>query len=478
MTPTVSRPFTEWPIQQQLLFSPASMAMAMSRGEWRMARHHALVDRKLTALISRKTNARILLINEPPRHGKSEHVSHWLPAWFRLRYPNDYCGVASYSSDFAKDWGRKAMGSATEAAKHFGYRLDRRRMAANHWGWSGFKGGMRTGGIRSGWTGKGLRLFVLDDLVKDDEEAQSESLMDKHWDWFKSTARSRLTPTGVVVVMATRWTKRDITGRILAGDLGHEWPFEHVNLPAIAEENDQLGRQPGEALWPEGGWTAKVLSTYRDGDGSADYWWQALYQQRPTQHERAEWPDRYFEGIWAEEWPHTFELSAIFVDPSKGTEKGDYSAIVFAGLYNGKIYIDSDIRRRPCPEIIADTYRLATDYWPDDVAFETNGFQELLAGDYDDLIEEHGALAMGASMVDHYGVPKIVRIRRIGSYLRRGKIKLRKGSRHNDLLLSQAKAFPMGDHDDGPDALEGVIRRLEHLARDAMAIVDDDRIEP
>lgn len=455
------------------------MAMALAPNEWRMARHHALVDRKLTGIISRQTAARILLINEPPRHGKSEHVSHWLPAWFRIRYPDDYCGVASYSSDFAKDWGRKAMGSACEAARHFGYRLDRRRMAANHWGWSGWRGGMRTGGIRSGWTGKGLRLFVLDDLVKDDEEAQSETLLEKHWDWFRSTARSRLTPDGVVVIMATRWTQKDITGRILAGDLGPEWPFEHVNLPAIAEENDQLGRQPGEALWPEGGWTADVLSTYREGDGSADYWWQALYQQRPTQHARAEWPDTYFDGVWCSEneWPPVFDLSAIFVDPSKGREKGDYSAIVFVGFHNGKLYIDSDIRRRPCPEIIADTFAMAQEYWPDDVCFEANGFQELLAGDYDDFVEENGTLAMPVSTIEHNSIPKIVRIRRIGSYWRRKKIRLRTRSKSNAILLQQCKAFPMGDHDDGPDALEGAIRRLEKMARDAMDIRGADVVD-
>ena len=444
------------------------MARTIAGDQWRMGRHHALVDQQLMRLIRRKTDSRILLINEPPRHGKSEHVSHWLPAWFSIRYPDDYIGIAGYSSDFAKTFGRAAMNSATEAGAHFGLRLDRRKMASDHWGFAGKRGGMRTGGIRSGWTGKGLRVFVCDDLVKDDKEAMSESLMDSHWNWFKSTARSRLTPNGVIIIMATRWTPKDITGRILDGALGKDWPYEHVNLPAIAEENDQLGRQPGEALWPEGGWTRELLETYRDGDGSDDYWWQALYQQRPTQHQFAEWPDRYFEGLLCYKWPDFFELGSIAIDPSKGKEKGDYSAIVYAGLYKGTIYLDADIRRRPCPEIVSDAVTFYREHLPDVVGIESNSFQELLAGDFDDYTRDHGYMPMPLDLIENYAISKIPRIRRLGSYLKRGRIKIR-DSAGGRLLLSQLKAFPMGDHDDGPDAAEMAIRKLELLAGGMMA---------
>src|SRR5690606_29138024 len=122
--------------------------------------------------------------------------------------------------------------------------------------------------------------------------------------------------------------------------------------------------------------------------------------------------------------------------------------------------------------IIADTYAFTREHWPDDVCFEANGFQELLAGDYDDFVERHGNLAMPVSTVEHHSIPKIIRIRRLGKYWKRRQIKLRIRSKSNATLLSQCKAFPMGDHDDGPDALEGAIRRLEWLARDAMNLLD------
>lgn len=311
--------------------------------------------------------------------------------------------------------------------------------------------------------------LILDDLLKDDEEALSENHCEKLWNWFKSTARSRLTPDGVIVVMATRWTQQDITGRILAGDLGPEWPFVHVNLPAIAEAGDQLGRQPGEALWPER-WPEEILRTYREGDGSDDFWWQALYQQRPTQHLHAEWPEVYFEDIDADRWPdpYEFELSAIAVDAAKGGATGDYSAIVFAGLYNGRIYVTADIRRRPCPELIADAAEMAGALRPEEVGFESNGFQELLAGDFEDYQENHGGFPYVVERIQNYSVEKRTRIRRLGGYLGKRRLRFNRGVPGVELLIKQLKAFPKGDYDDGPDALEMAVRRLNVMAGERM----------
>lgn len=198
--------------------------------------------------------------------------------------------------------------------------------------------------------------------------------------------------------------------------------------------------------------------------------------------EGAEFPAEYFEGVDAETWPDTFDLGAIAVDPSKGAEKGDPSAIVFAGAIgegaNRRIYIDADIKRRPCPEIIEDTAAFAYEHWPNVIGFEANGFQELLAGDFEDYLAATGSMPFAVELINNYAINKIRRIRRIGSYLNRGLLRFRKGSAGVDVLLDQLRAFPKpGNHDDGPDALEMVLRLIEQMARDAMTLHDDESVD-
>lgn len=194
--------------------------------------------------------------------------------------------------------------------------------------------------------------------------------------------------------------------------------------------------------------------------------WAALYQQDPIAAGSAEWPDRCFgPGTWFDEWPADLALRVLALDPSKGASDrfGDYSAIVRLGICpRGDWWVAADLARRPTSRIVDDVLSHAARWKPAALGAETNQFQQLLA---DELIRT--ALARG--MADLHLVPienrlpKVVRIRRLGPKLMRGKIHFRRGCPGTALLVEQLRDFPLAAHDDGPDALEMAVRTAETL---------------
>lgn len=194
-------------------------------------------------------------------------------------------------------------------------------------------------------------------------------------------------------------------------------------------------------------------------------------------NEGAEWEDHpeYFDrGIWTEKWPDNFISSAIFIDPSKGkTNRSDYSAIVFVGLRQGKMYVHSDIKRRPAEDIVRDAMRMYSEYQPNMMGIEENNFQDLLAPIFDQECEKQGLPPFEIYMVRSIE-KKEARIRSLGPFLERQKIKLHKSKNSNRILYQQLKDFGIkGVHDDGPDALEGAIRVLRALGTDPVDEVVD-----
>ena len=436
--------------------SPALMALTASNGKWRLARHHDLVDQAILDLIHRRIPQRILMVREPPRHGKSEHLCHWTPAWYEGSYPDREVIVCGHGNKFARKFGRRSRNTFGEVAPHvWGVGLDPDRQAADNWGTTE-GGGVITAGIGGGIGGEGASLLIVDDLIKDAKKASSESYRDDCWDWFVSTAWTRLSPVGVCIVIGTSWHRDDYQQRIK-----REFPDEVLDicLPAIAEENDLLGREVGEALWPDQ-WGLEWLEQQQKIEGP--YYWNALYQQRPSQNEAAEWPAEYFDGIFVDAMPDAFELTSVGVDPSKGRQKGDYSAIVAAGTCGGLIFVDSIVERMPAEKIIRVTANQAMRYGAEMVGIEAIQFQELLAAELNDYLRRERLPAFNvAPLIDN--TPKEIRIRRLGGWLAQKRLRFL-NTPGNRLLVEQLKDFPLGDHDDGPDALEMAIRMLSELA--------------
>lgn len=240
-----------------------------------MARHLQIISQALVRASSVGGSRIILAV--PPRHGKSELVSRYFPAWFLGVFPHRRVILASYEADFAASWGRKARTILEEHGDMFGVRVSSESSAANRWDIAGHDGGMITAGVGGPITGKGADLLLIDDPVKNFEEAHSETMRERNWQWWTSTAYTRLEPNASAIIIQTRWHEEDLAGRVMRETPHENW--QEIRFPAIAEIDDPLGRLPGAALWPER-YDEKRLAIIKQTLGS--YQWSALYQGRPT----------------------------------------------------------------------------------------------------------------------------------------------------------------------------------------------------
>jgi predicted phage terminase large subunit-like protein len=447
------------------MLSPGSFAQIASNRRWMPARHLTYLDQAITESIEDAAEGRLagLVVSMPPQNGKSELCSRYLPAWYLGRYPDRRVILTSYEADFAAGWGRKARDLLEHWGWLFGVRVHRRSGAANRWDLDGREGGMTAAGVGGPITGRGAHLLVVDDPIKNDEEARSSTFREKQWEWWQSVATTRLRPGALMIVIQTRWHRDDLTGRILrqAEETGQRWRV--VKFPALAEEHDVLGRAPGEALWPEV-FPKERLEQIRAT--RTNYYWQAMYQQNPQAEGSVEWPDSFFPPeIWFNEWPDAWSCKVVALDPSKGTDSkfGDYSAFVMLMASKGTIYVDADLAIRNTAVIAETAVEIQRTFRPDWFGVETNQFQQLLADDLQRLGDQRGVM-MPLFGINNQ-VNKLVRIRRLTPLLSRGVLRFKGGSPGARLLVEQLRDFPNGDHDDGPDALEMALRLGSELGR-------------
>ena len=262
----------------------------VSQGRHIPAPHVRLLSERLVAAVGERVlaeregrlgefrGARII-IEMPPRHSKSETTSHWFPVWLLNNWPHWRIILASYEADFAASWGRKVRNTIAANPDLLNVRISGSSSAANRWETTA-GGGMVTAGVGGPITGKGGDVLLVDDPIKNWQEASSSTVRDHIWDWWTSTAYTRLEPGGIAIVIMTRWHQDDLAGRLIERmNSGEGEPWEVIRLPALAELDDPLGRKPGEALWPAR-YNEETLARIRQNVG--EYVWQALYQQNPT----------------------------------------------------------------------------------------------------------------------------------------------------------------------------------------------------
>lgn len=188
----------------------------------------------------------------------------------------------------------------------------------------------------------------------------------------------------------------------------------------------------------------------------------------PHNSELCEWPESYFgPEIWFDAWPEAPLLRTLALDPSKGTDArlGDYSAYAYLAVdATGTLYADADLKRRTLEEMIAAGVEGHARFRPHAFGCEANAWQHLLAGQFATAFAAAGLLAARTELIENH-LPKIQRVRTLGKHLAAGKLKFRRGSPGAELLVEQLRDFPLGEHDDGPDALEMAIRLAERLLR-------------
>jgi predicted phage terminase large subunit-like protein len=259
----------------------------VSRSLYWPAKHHRVLGAALEEV--EKGAYKRLQVTMPPRHGKTRLASHMFAAWYAGKNPGKSIIVGTYSEKFAWDHGRAVRDLIENPL--FGQIFPNVRLKAGSASMDRLE--TEQGGVLffvgrdSGTTGRGGDVILLDDPIKGRKEADSPTIREQLWTWYTQVIQTRLmTKDGAIVVIQTRWHEDDLIGRLTdpqnpCYSEGEAKKWRVIDMPALARENDVLGRKPGEPLWPER-FDREYLDNIRETDVRG---FQALYQGRPTPEE-------------------------------------------------------------------------------------------------------------------------------------------------------------------------------------------------
>jgi predicted phage terminase large subunit-like protein len=257
---------------------PHTLAETCSNGKWKPYNYLVYLGNKITEGIARG-NARFIVCMHP-RVGKSEFISHWTPIWLLENFPSNKIILCSYEASIAEYWGRRVRDEIENNELLTNTIIPHARAA--HDFHTVFGGGMKTAGVGGPVTSRGADTFIIDDIFKNWSEAMSARRREWIRDWFDSVAYTRLEPSASMILLMTRWHEGDLAGYLLNE---HPDNWEAIVLPALAEDNDPLGRKPGDALCPER-FPVEVLEQIKRASNRV---WLGLYQQRPVSSEGEIW---------------------------------------------------------------------------------------------------------------------------------------------------------------------------------------------
>lgn len=407
-----------------------------------------------------KGEIRFLIIEAPPRHSKSVHVSQLFPAWVVGKEKDTDVMVASYSADLATDHGRETR-NLIETRKYqnvFKTRLAEDSSAKGKWNTNG-KGSYNAVGVGGSATGKGADFFIVDDPIKDRKEADSQLIRDERWKWLRSVARTRLSPTGAMVILHTRWHEDDIIGRITDGEEKEEWvdyfdylkgkraKWVRLTLKAIAE-TDEPYRKKGDALWPER-YSLAELNDIKATLGP--YEWGALYQARPVDDANRKFKKEWFHYRTIKDIEKMRVRKFATIDPNlKKSDESDYCGVARNYVNErGEWHLRANRYRVDSSEVINLIFLLH------DEGFEKIGVEE---GAFSYVVEPFLKLEMkkrgkfpNVVPLKHGGRMKETRIEGLVPWYNNGQIWHLVGECGE--LEDELLVFPRGVHDDVADAV-------------------------
>ena len=417
-------------------------------------RHHKVMAKKFQDIADGKLKR--LIINMPPRHTKSEFASYLLPAWFLGRYPGKKIIQSSNTAELATGFGRKVrnlVGSEQYARIFPNVALRQDSKAAGRWS-TNHNGEYFAIGVGGTVTGKGADLLIIDDPHSEQEAklAQTNSeVFDSVYEWYTSGPRQRLQPGGAIVLVMTRWSKRDLTGRIVQSAIdrdGDEW--EIIDFPAILPS--------GKPLWPEF-WSLELLEALKTELPLSK--WNAQYQQSPTSEEGAIIKREWWK-VWEGEDPPFCEFTIQSWDTAfQKNERSDYSACTTWGVfYNNEdkndaniILLDAVKRRMEFPELKETAFRYYKEWEPDAFIVEAKASGA-------PLIFELRAMGIPVQeFTPTRGNDKIARINAVSDLFASGKVWAPR-TRWAEEVVEEMASFPNSEHDDLVDSSTQALLRF------------------
>jgi predicted phage terminase large subunit-like protein len=409
--------------------------------------HHRVIAQKFNDLANKKINR--LIVNMPPRHTKSEFASFLLPAWMVGRNPKLKIIQATHTGELAVRFGRKAktLIDSEEYAKIFETRLREDSQAAGRWE-TAQGGEYFAAGVGGAITGRGADLLIIDD-PHSEQDAMSLNAFDNAYEWYTSGPRQRLQPGGQIVLVMTRWSKKDLTGILLKNQKevkGDQW--EVVEFPAIIDE------QP---VWPEY-WKLEELEKVKVTLPVAK--WNAQWMQKPTSEEGAIIKREWWQVWDKDELPYVDYVIQSYDTAFLKKETADYSAITTWGVFYpdsdskpNLILMDSIKERYEFPEL----RRVALDqynYWkPDMVIVEQKASGTPLTHE----LRQMDIPVM--TFTPSRGNDKHVRVNTCAPLFEAGLI-WAPDRKFAQEVVEECAAFPHGDHDDLVDSMTMAVMRF------------------
>ena len=418
-------------------------------------RHHKIMAEAFERVAN--GDLKRLIINMPPRHTKSEFASYLLPAWFLGQYPEKKIIQTAHTAELSVGFGRKVRNLVDsddykEIFPELGLRADSK--AAGRWSTS--KGGEYFAiGVGGAVTGKGADLLIIDDPHSEQEgQSADPAVFDKVYDWYTSGPRQRLQPGGSIIIVMTRWHKRDLTGKIIKTSVQREGmdEWELIEFPAIMPS--------GNALWPEF-WSLTELEALRSELPAPK--WQAQYQQDPSSEESAlvkrEWWKK-----WEDERPPPCEFIIQSWDTAfLKTQRADYSACTTWGVFYHPdeqgvtqpniILLDAFKDRLEFPELKKCAFEFYNEFEPDACIVEAKA-----AGT--PLIFELRAMGIPVSeYTPSRGNDKISRVNAVSDLFASGIVWCPE-TRFAEEVIEEFASFPAGEHDDLVDSSTQALLRF------------------
>jgi predicted phage terminase large subunit-like protein len=400
-----------------------------------------------------------LIINMAPRHTKSEFASHLFPAWFLGQHPNKFVIQSSNTSDLAVDFGRKVRDTIREKAFTEIFpncQIHAEVAAAGKWQTTS-KGQYFAIGVGGTLTGRGGNLIIIDDPHSEQQAKQAEhkpEIYDDVMEWYTSGPRQRVQPGAAIVIVMTRWSKRDLTGRVIkkAQEDGTIDEWEVIELPAILPS--------GKPIWPEY-WPEKEILAIKDELPIPK--WMAQYQQTPTAEEGA-----LVKREWWQRWPHKAPPPVDFIIQSwdtafEKTQRSDYSACTTWGVFTyehpetGKkmpniILLDAYRKRLEFPDLKKQAMDLYKQWEPESLVIEkrASGIS---------LIQELRLMGLPVNeFTPSRGNDKISRVNAISDLFASGVVWAPE-HRWADEVIEEFAEFPAGEHDDYVDSSTQALQR-------------------
>jgi hypothetical protein len=409
-----------------------------------------------------KGNIRFALVEEPPRHSKSLNVSQLFPAYFVGKDKDRRVIVASYSGELSTDHGRETRNiiDTQRYQNVFKTKLAQDSTAKGRWNTNG-KGAYTAAGVGGSITGKGADLFVVDDPFKDRKEADSFNIREDRWKWLRSVARTRLTPTGALLITHTRWHEDDIIGRYTSKESEYKedyvtwWDYKKgkrakwvlLSLPAIAV-TDEPYRKMGEALWP----SRYDLTELADIESSlGPFEWSALYQQNPVDEQNQAFKKSWFKYITLEELQKIRTRNFATIDTAlTKNSSSDFTGVVRNYVdKDGNWYIRSGRYRIDSKELIDLVFLLHEEGF-EQIGVEEGAHTHAIKPFLDDEMKKRNKFP-NVIALKHGGTMKEVRIKGLVPRYSVGQVFHVEGECSE--LESELLVFPKGTNDDVADSL-------------------------